>query len=245
MLFAQNITKNYTIEKGVFGKKFNVIALKNVNFSIEKGEIMGLVGESGSGKSTLAKILSGIEKPDRGKVLLEDKDLINYKRIEIAHKVSMIFQDPFTSLNPKLSVKFQLDEILSLRKKRIKKFYTKINNLKDLLAMVSLSSKLLDSYPYQLSGGELQRVAIARALILEAEYLIADEPTSSLDLSVQASIIELLLNLNKSRNLAILFITHDLNLVESLTDKIILMKDGYIVKEKNYYLRLKESTISL
>ena len=244
MLEAKSIAKEYVLEKGIFlEQKTKVTALRDVSLRLEKGEILGLVGESGSGKSTVARILTGLERPEKGEVLADGKNIFALKRMEKAGMVSIVFQDPYSVLNPKLKISFQLAEVLKQRNEMEKIYSIPLSGARDVLSLVELPLKVLDSYPYQLSGGECQRIAIGRALILEPEYLLADEPTSSLDLTIQAQIIELLFRIREERRLGILFISHDLNLVETVSDRILILKNGALASDPEYFQHLKKDVI--
>ena len=178
---------------------------KDISFELEKGTILGILGDSGSGKSTLARAIVGLNKISSGEI------------INNANSTQMIFQDPSSSLNPAKKVGWILEEPL-----RIKGGYSKTERLEkviDILNKVELSEEFIDNYPSQLSGGQKQRVAIALALILKPELIIADEPLSALDVTIAASIVKLLLRLKEEMNLSIIFISHDLRLVERICDK--------------------------
>lgn len=203
-----------TRRKADRGKKTEV--LKDISFEQKRGEILGLVGESGSGKSTLAKAVLGMVKPDSGEI------------IHASSQPQMVFQDPYGSLNPVKRVGWILEEPLRLRGGWLKE--ERISKVKNMLEKVGLEEGLLDRYPSQLSGGQRQRVAIAGALMQEPELLIADEPVSALDVTVQAQITELLLKLHKEMGLAVLFISHDLRVVYQMCDRVMIMKDGEIVE---------------
>ena len=190
-------------------------AVKGVSFSLGKGEILGIVGESGSGKSTIAKVLMGLEKKSGGHIAI------------CACSMQMIFQDAVGSLNPRMTVRQTLAEVLKIKRS---------NNLKSnnrtperLLDLVGLSSAVLDQYPHEMSGGQCQRVSIARALACEPEVLVADEPVSALDVSVQARVLNLMRNLRKELGLSILLIAHDLAVVKNVCDRICVMEKGRFV----------------
>ena len=183
-------------------------AVKGVSFSLGKGEILGIVGESGSGKSTIAKVLMGLEKGCGG-------------RVERPRSVQMIFQDAVGSLNPRMTVRQTLEEVLRLKRSDIP--------LQRLLDQVGLSRAVLDQYPREMSGGQCQRVSVARALACRPEVLIADEPVSALDVSVQARILNLLRDLRTELGLSILLIAHDLAVVKNVCDRICVMEHGLFV----------------
>ena len=185
-------------------------AVRGVGFTLGEGEILGIVGESGSGKSTIAKTLIGLERPSSGKIVCRAKS------------VQMVFQDAVGSLNPRMTVRQTLDE--TLRVKRIRG-----RRAADLLDLVGLSSAVLDQYPREMSGGQCQRVSVARALACEPQVLIADEPVSALDVSVQARVLNLLRDLRRDLGLSILLIAHDLAVVKNVCDRICVMERGLFV----------------
>lgn len=191
--------------------------LKEVSFEIKKGEILGLVGESGCGKSTLAKAILGMAKADSGEI------------IHSSNCPQMVFQDPYSSLNPVKKIGWILEEPL-----RLAGGYSKAQRkekVKEMLCRVGLNEEYMQRYPSQLSGGQRQRVAIAGALMLSPELVIADEPVSALDVTIQSQIIELLLKLHQEMNLSMLFISHDLRVVYQLCDRVMIMQEGQIVEE--------------
>lgn len=191
--------------------------LKQVSFSMEKGEILGLVGESGSGKSTLAKVLLGMVGDYTGEIQMKTEN------------VQMIFQDPYGSLNPSKKIGWILQEPL-----RMKGGFTKAEReekVKEMLKKVGLDQEVAARYPRQLSGGQRQRVCIAAALMLSPGLIIADEPVSALDVTIQAQVIELLMELQKEMGLSILFISHDLRVVYQMCDRVMIMQKGEIVEE--------------
>jgi ABC-type glutathione transport system ATPase component len=198
--------------------------LTDVSFALEKSEILAIVGGSGCGKSTLAKILTGLLSSDAGEILWEGRALTDFSRLERARKIQMIFQDPYASLNPKLTVGSQIREVLRLMGASSEQAVT-------LLESVGLHADVLNHYPFQFSGGQRQRVAIARALAMNPELLVADEPLSALDVTTQAQILDLLTRLKASRNLTVLFITHDLAVASQVADRIIVLHEGAIVEE--------------
>ena len=198
-------------------------AVKGVSFSLGKGEILGIVGESGSGKSTIAKTLMGLEKPSGGHIAI------------CRSSMQMIFQDAVGSLNPRMTVRQTLSECLKVSKFRSLKVDSRTfkpsnsQTPQGLLDLVGLSSAVLDQYPREMSGGQCQRVSVARALACEPEVLIADEPVSALDVSVQARILNLLRDLRRDLGLSILLIAHDLAVVKNVCDRICVMEHGRFV----------------
>ena len=189
-------------------------AVKGVSFTLRRGETLGIVGESGSGKSTIARTLIGLEKPFSGRVVCNAKS------------VQMVFQDAVGSLNPRMTVRQTLEEVLKV--KRLSR-----RTVGELLDIVGLSSAVLEQYPREMSGGQCQRVSIARALACEPDVLIADEPVSALDVSVQARILNLLRELRHELDLSILLIAHDLAVVKNVCDRVCVMRRGIFVDAGN------------
>lgn len=204
-------------EEGLFTKKKKIHVLHDVSFSMNRGEILGLVGESGCGKSTLAKAVLQINPKYEGTVCCKAKC------------PQMVFQDPFGSLNPVKKIGWILEE--PLKNKTSLDSEARRQKVAEMLKRVGLDEKYKDHYPNELSGGQRQRVAIAAALMLEPELLIADEPVSALDVTIQAQILELLLQLQKELGLSILFISHDLRVVYQICDRVMIMKQGRIVEQ--------------
>ncbi|MBQ4114724.1 ABC transporter ATP-binding protein [bacterium] len=229
-------TKNLSIEyKSINqGGKNTVKAVKNVSLKINEGEIYALAGESGCGKSTLAKAITKLVPITSGEIFFNGENIYdkqnsfkkNYPKL-----VQMVFQNPYSSLNPKMKIYDVLKEPLDINT-ALKKS-EKNNLIEEVLADVGLQSSCLELYPHQFSGGQRQRIAIARALILKPKLLVADEPVSALDASIQAQIINLLKDLKQKRDLTILFISHDMNVIKYLADKVGIMYFGELIEE-NY-----------
>ena len=217
VLMVKDLRVSYAQEEGgLFHPKKDLDVLKGVSFSIREGEVMGLVGESGCGKSTLSKALLGLIPKYEGVI------------VQKSRHPQMIFQDPYSSLNPVKKVGWILEEPLRLntdlnRQQRREKVL-------EMLKKVGLDEKQADRYPRQLSGGQRQRVCIAESLMLSPRLLIADEPVSALDVTIQAQVIALLRNIQKELGLAILFISHDMRVVYQLSQRVMIMKDGEIVE---------------
>lgn len=229
---VENLTKKFAVGRQLFlaPDEYN-IALEDVSLSIQPGEVMGLVGESGSGKSTLARVLLHLVSPDAGQVSFDGDrvdDLSESKFRPYRRRIQAVFQDPRGSLNPRYRVRTSVEE--GLRYLTELEAGERLDKVREILSQVGLGESVLDRYPHQLSGGQRQRVCIARALSLEPDFLICDEPTSALDVSIQAQIINLLLELRKKYNLTYLFISHNIKLVRYLSDRLAVMKDGGVVE---------------
>jgi peptide/nickel transport system ATP-binding protein len=222
------LSKVYPLKRGLFQPPGQLKAVNDVSLRLYRGETLGLVGESGCGKSTLAKMLLGLLAPTSGNVLINGQEVDPTQRKEHARHIQPIFQDPYSSLNPRKTV----GEIvgLPLRLHGIGTAAERARQVKDILDLVGMPERTHAQYPNQLSGGQRQRVAIARALILRPDILICDEPTSALDVSVQAQILNLLLDLKAEFGLTYLFISHDLGVVEHLVDRVAVMNQGCIVE---------------
>ena len=231
LLDFKNVTKIFDEQLFLRSKKeINKLkALDNVSFQIFEGESFGLVGESGSGKSTIAKIITSLIKPTSGEVFFENLSLHdpNNKKIKNKYRgqIQMIFQDPYSSLNPRFKVKDIIAEPIKFFQKGIDN-KTIQKNIYDLIDIVGMSRQSLERYPHEFSGGQRQRISIARALATRPRLLICDEPTSALDVSIQAQILNLLKDLQDELNLTILFISHDLPVVRQMCDRIAVLKNG-------------------
>jgi oligopeptide/dipeptide ABC transporter ATP-binding protein len=207
-----------------YGGRLNT-ALAGVSLTLPEGKCLGVVGESGCGKSTLARLLVGLEQPTAGTVTLQGRALASYGRPELARRLQLVSQDPFSSLNPRLSAGRALTEVLLVHR-RVAGRKQAAARVTELLDMVALGSRFADRLPHEMSGGQAQRVAIARALAAEPQILILDEPTSALDVSVRAGIVNLLARLRSELALSYLFISHDMAVIRQLSDQIGVMYQG-------------------
>jgi oligopeptide/dipeptide ABC transporter ATP-binding protein len=204
-------------------------ALAGVSLDLAAGACLGVVGESGCGKSTLARLLVGLERPTAGTVLLQGQALTSYRRPELARRLQLVSQDPFSSLNPRLTVGSALTEVLLVHRRAAGKKHAAAR-VAELLDMVSLGPQFAARLPHEMSGGQAQRVAIARALAAEPQILVLDEPTSALDVSVRAGIVNLLARLRAELALSYLFISHDMAVIRQLSDQIGVMYAGRFVE---------------
>ena len=228
LLQVQHLSHSFPEKRGLLKQTVNSSpVLQDINLVILPQEIVGLVGESGCGKSTLARLLLRIFEPTIGKILFSGEDVNKYKSREYYGRVQMIFQDPFSSLNPKLKIGFLLREMWNLHQSE-PATAAKLNKLLD---EVGLPANALDKYAHEFSGGQRQRIAIARALAADPEMLVADDPVSALDVSIQAQILNLLQQLRKERNLTLLFISHDLAVVDQLCNRILVLYRGRLMEE--------------
>jgi len=231
-LQIKDLYVEYTTKKAVSGVEQKIHAVNGVNLDINKGEILAIAGESGCGKSTLAKAVMKLVDIKSGQILLNGEDIFAPKSKSDAKKfyktVQMIFQNPYSSLNPKMKIGQILSEPLEINSDLTKKQIKLI--VEDKIKNVGLDKSVLDLYPHEFSGGQRQRIAIARALIPDPELIVADEPVSALDVSIQAQIINLLKDLKKDYNLTFLFISHDLSVIKYISDRIAIMYLGEIVE---------------
>ncbi len=232
LLHVSSLTKRYPDRWSVFGRPTGwTTALHDVGFTLEAGETLALVGESGAGKSTTGRIVVRLIEPDHGEVRFEGADVLGLDRRELRayrESVQMIFQDPFGSLDPRVTVGDSVAEPLLVHYDMPRRERTE--RAADLLARVGLPRRVLDRYPAELSGGQLQRIAIARALTLHPKLIVCDEPVAALDVSVRAQVLNLMKDLQDEFGIALLFITHDLALVEVIADRVAVMRAGRIVE---------------
>ncbi|KAF0807382.1 oligopeptide/dipeptide ABC transporter ATP-binding protein-like protein [Alcanivorax xiamenensis] len=228
VLKVEGVSRSFSVRRGMFGKRKSLKALDNVSLEIRKGEVLALVGESGCGKSTLTRTILGLDIPDSGSVTLAGRPVGELPPRQRARMIQPIFQDPYSSLNPRKTIgdiigrPLQVNQVGARGEQQAR--------VRRMMELVGLPTRVFNSFPDQLSGGQRQRVAIARALILDPEIVICDEPTSALDVSVQAQILNLLLDLRDELDLTYLFVTHDLSVVGHLADRVAVMYLGEIAE---------------
>lgn len=231
LLIVEDLKVHYPIGKTLFKEGVTLRALDGVSFTVGKGEVVGLVGESGSGKTTLGRAVLRLVEPTSGKVQLGDKDVTALPSADLKalrSKMQIIFQDPYASLNPRMSVGQTLGEALMLHKIGTRK--DRDQRIGDLLEQVGLPRSAAARFPHEFSGGQRQRIGIARALAVNPEFIVADEPVSALDVSIQAQIINLLQDLRRELGLSLLFIGHDLSVIEFLCDRVIVLYLGRVME---------------
>lgn len=232
LLNVKNLSVHYDLGGGFFSKGGIVVkAVDDISFEVEKGEILGLVGESGSGKTTTGRAIIRLTPIVSGEIFYSGNEISKIserKFLSYRKRVQMIFQDPYNSLNPKMTVEEIIAEPLDIHFKLTK--VERKKRISHLLDKVGLSEGFGGRYPHEFSGGQRQRIGIARALAVEPEFIICDEPVSALDVSVQAQIINLLSDLRRELNLTMLFVAHDLAVVEHISDRIMVMSNGKIVE---------------
>ncbi|MBQ9955377.1 MAG: ABC transporter ATP-binding protein [Eggerthellaceae bacterium] len=232
IIFLDDVKVTFKTRTGSLLHPNKVHAVRGLTLKLMPGETIGIVGESGCGKSTTANVMCGLQKPTEGRVFFKGKDVTNRTaadRRTIGRVISVVFQDPATALNARMSVRDQLMDPMIVHKVGDEAYRNQRVN--ELIEMVGLPESVLDALPGQMSGGQRQRVAIARALALKPDAIIADEPTSALDVSVRAQILNLLMDLKKELNLAMVFISHDIQTVRYISDRIIVMNGGLAVEE--------------
>jgi ABC-type dipeptide/oligopeptide/nickel transport system ATPase subunit len=227
MLKVENVTKIYKKSASLFKKEEDFIALNKVSFNLEQNKVLSIIGESGSGKTTLAKIICSLLPCDDGKIEINNKNILDYTKQELSNTVQMIFQNPYASFNPKLTIGYSLFEAVNENIKNKKDF------IKEKLALVDMEDDVLDKFPHQFSGGQRQRIAIARALLKEPKILIADEPFASLDVINQSLIMDIFYKIKKEQKTNIIFITHDISSAFKISDKILILQNGNMVKYGN------------
>jgi peptide/nickel transport system ATP-binding protein len=232
MIEIKNLRKYFPIKGGFFNKNYGEVkAVENINFKIPEGEILGLVGESGSGKTTLGRSIIRLIEPSAGEILYNNKNIIDYSEKEmrkLRKDFQIIFQDPFASLDPRKKIFDIISQGLKIHTNLSKQeIYEKILTI---IKDVGLQEEHLNRYPHEFSGGQRQRIGIARSLVLDPKFIIADEPVSALDVTIQAQILNLILELKEKYSLTILFISHDLSVINQIADRVMVMYLGHIVE---------------
>ena len=227
LLTLRDVTRDYAVGSGLRQRK-TLQAVRGIDLEIKNGEVLGLVGESGCGKSTLARLLLGIEPPSCGEIRVSGKTITDYSRLERAGLIQPVFQDPYSSLNPRMTVSAIIAAPLEVRDEGNRT--SRELRVLEIMRAVGLPEHFSDFFPGQLSGGQRQRVALARALIGEPDILVCDEPTSALDVSVQSQVLNLIAKLRRKLNLTIILISHNLAVVHHLADRVAVMYLGKIVE---------------
>ena len=232
ILEVRDLKQHFPIRRGVFQRVVgHVRAVDGVTFSVKRGETLGLVGESGCGKTTTGRSILQVYKPTAGEVVFDGQDLTKMPSRDLRklrHKMQMIFQDPYSSLDPRLTVEEIVGEGMRANGVRNREVIRK--RVKELMARVNLSPDYIDRYAHEFSGGQRQRIGVARALAVEPELIICDEPISALDVSVQAQVVNLLMDLQEDFNLTYIFIAHDLSMVKHISDRVAVMYLGNLVE---------------
>ncbi|MDQ0257972.1 peptide/nickel transport system ATP-binding protein/oligopeptide transport system ATP-binding protein [Evansella vedderi] len=231
ILEVRGLKKSFEVKNGIFGKKKYLHAVNGLNFSVYEGETFSLVGESGCGKSTAGRLISRLIDPTAGEIWIDGEEISKWKESQlqaIRKKVQMVFQDPYASLNPRMKIRDIIAEPLVIHTKLTKKEKQRL--VSEMLEVVGLNEYQGNCYAHEFSGGQRQRIGIGRALIMKPKLIIADEPVSALDVSVQSQILNLLKDLQEEFNLTYVFISHDLSVVEHISDHIGVMYLGSIVE---------------
>ena len=228
LIRIEALTKRFQTGGGMFARPREMLAVREVSLDIDRGEVVGVVGESGCGKSTLARLVLRLIEPTSGRVSFDGTDLSSLSPAALRRmrrRMAMVFQDPYSSLDPRFTLARVLEEPFRVQGEALA-----LDRLDEMLAAVGLPAAMAESHPHQLSGGQRQRVGIARALALRPDFVVLDEPTASLDVSIQAQIIALLADLRDQLGLTYLFISHDLGLVRYFCDRIVVMYLGAVVE---------------
>ncbi len=227
LLEVKNLKKYFPVTNGYLH------AVDDVSFGIEKGKTLGIVGESGCGKSTLGRVILRLHEPTAGRVMFDGMDVMKFSKSEMIHirkRMQIIFQDPYASLNPRYTVAQIIEEPLKLHKLQ-KTAHERKQRIEELMEMVGLSKRAYNAYPHEFDGGRRQRIVIARALSINPEFIVCDEPVSALDVSVQAQILNLMIELQKKFGLTYIFISHDLSVVKHISDEVGVMYLGQMIEK--------------
>ena len=232
MIEIKNLKKYFPIKGGFFNsKKGDVKAVENITFKIPEGEILGLGGESGSGKTTLGRSIIRLIEPSEGEIYYNDKNILKFNEKDmrsLRKEFQIIFQDPYASLDPRKKIFDIISQGLKIHTNMTKQeIYEKVSSI---IKEVGLQEEHLNRYPHEFSGGQRQRIGIARALVLDPKFIIADEPVSALDVTIQAQILKLILELKEKYSLTILFISHDLSVINQIADRVMVMYLGHLVE---------------
>jgi ABC-type oligopeptide transport system ATPase subunit len=232
-LKVENLVKDFPVHAGLFGYATAVVhAVQGISFDLKKGETLGLVGESGCGKSTLGRCLTRLLEPTQGRIFLHGQDISHIRGSalqSLRKKMQMIFQDPYSSLNPRRTIGDIVEEPLIIHSLHVSQKERR-SRVHELAELVGLRRDLLQRYPHEISGGQRQRVGIARTLSVNPEVIICDEPVSALDVSIQAQIINLLMDLQQKLGVTYIFISHDLRVVEHVSNRVAVMYNGKFVE---------------
>ncbi len=232
LLEVKNLKKYFPIKGGVFSRTVaNVKAVEDVSLNIKSGEVVGLVGESGSGKTTAGRAILRLIEPTEGEIIFNGTDIAKVSRSQMREyrkEMQIIFQDPFASLNPRMTVGDIIGEALDIHK--LARGKAREERIVQLLERTGLSAQHMRRYPHEFSGGQRQRIGIARALAVDPQFIVADEPVSALDVSIQAQVVNLLQDLKEELGLTLLFIAHDLGVVEYISDRVVVMYLGRIME---------------
>lgn len=231
LLTVHKLKKYFPVSKGVLRRKVaDIKAVDGISFSVNQGEVVGVVGESGSGKSTVGRAAIRLIEPTEGKITYKGKDLMAMDQQSLKHvrrEIQMVFQDPYASLNPRRSVGDSIGEALTYHR-IVKNHQEKVERVAEIMRLVGLSPDVMQRYPHEFSGGQQQRICIGRAIAMDPKLIICDEAVSALDISVQAQILNLFIDLKKKLGLSYLFISHDLSVIRHVCDRVIVM---YLGKE--------------